>query len=114
MLPARHRWSIDVVWRGWGGPVDPDVPMGYNWPSIRQLAFGCRSGGWPAHRLVGELLGLGAVEVGPVEDQLGRIGDRVPGHQLDDREEQLGTGAVAAVEDLKSHDRSGLLARRGP
>src|SRR5215831_11010106 len=52
---------------------------------------------------MGELLRAGAVEIGPVEDQLGGVRYRVPGEQPDEREQQLGTGAVAAVENLKAH-----------
>src|SRR5262249_36960094 len=68
-----------------------------------QLPVAYRPGGRPAHRLMGELLRPGAVEIGPVEDQLGGVRYRVPGEQPDEREQQLGTGAVAAVENVKAH-----------
>src|SRR5215510_2229065 len=68
-----------------------------------QLPVAHRPGGRPAHRLMGELLRPGAVEIGPVEDQLAGVRYRVPGEQLDEREQQLGAGAVAAVENFKAH-----------
>ena len=68
-----------------------------------QLPVADRPAGRAAHRLVGELLRPGAVEIRPVEDQFGGVRHRVPGKQPDEREEQLGTGAVAAVQDVKPH-----------
>src|SRR5215472_5396959 len=68
-----------------------------------QLPVAHRPGRRPAHRLMGELLRPRAIEIGPVEDQLGGVRYRLPGEQLDDREQQLGAGAVAAVENVKAH-----------
>src|SRR5580704_1880915 len=68
-----------------------------------QLSVSYRPGGRPAHRPMGELLRPGAVEAGPVEDQLGGVWYWVPGEHPDEREQRLGPGAVTAVEDVKSH-----------
>src|SRR5262245_22886124 len=79
------------------------APVRLRHVSRHQLPVAYRPGGRPAHRLMGELLRPGAVEIGPVEDQLGGVRYRVPGNQPDDREQHLGTWAVAAVENLKAH-----------
>src|SRR5215831_1141907 len=52
---------------------------------------------------MGELLRPGAVDIGLVEDQPGRVRYRVPGEQPDEREQQCGTRAVAAIENVKAH-----------
>src|SRR5262249_46275969 len=52
---------------------------------------------------MGELLRPGTIKIGAVEDQPGGVRHRLTGNQPDDREQQLGTGPVAAVENLKAH-----------
>ena len=115
---AATRGPSWYAWRG-GRGVRADAERGLvhlGHVGRHQFAVADRPVGRPAHRLVGELLGPGAVEVGPVEDQLGGVRYRVPGEQPDEREEQLGSGAVAVVEDVKSHDPASRwrLLRPGP
>src|SRR6202012_2746249 len=74
----------------------------------------CRPGGRAAHRLVGELLRPRAVEIGPVEDQLGGVRYGGPGQQPDQWEQQPGAEAVAAVENVKAHSPTSSMACPSP
>src|SRR5436190_5008152 len=52
---------------------------------------------------MGELLHVGAVEVGSVKCDLGRVRYRVTGHESNQPEEQLRSDAIAVVEDSGPH-----------
>src|SRR5580700_3310249 len=76
-----------------------------------QLAVANRPRRRAAHRFVGDLLHVRAVKIGPIQDQLDGVHDRLARYRADEREQGLRAETVAVIEDREAHTYSFAASR---